>query len=115
MRNLIDGNPELVFAAGGVASSFMMAILRSMKYTRKKFILRLVEAVMCSMLSSAISIGIVQYFQVSFIWSIPIGTLVGFVGTDVIHSAIVGWIEYRAMKMREKLKQMGEQFDDLSR
>lgn len=101
MKNTLTGNPEIVFALGGAVSSFIMAFLRSIKMTRKRFVLRMVEAFMCSMLSSAISIGIVQYFHVSYIWSIPIGTLVGFIGTDVIHSAIVGWIAYNELKLKK--------------
>lgn len=57
---------------------------------------------MCSMLSSAITIGLVQYFKISYAWSVPIGTFTGFIGVDVIHSAIVGWLTYHALKLKEQ-------------
>lgn len=67
---------------------------------------------MCSMLSSAITLGVVQYADVSLVWSVPIGTLTGFIGTDVIHSAIVGWIEYRALQLRAKAHELETQLID---
>lgn len=106
MRNLVDGNPELAYFAIGGVSAFVMAIFRTQKWTRKRFAMRLVEGVMCSMLSSAISIGIVQYFDVSFIWSIPIGTFMGFIGTDLIHMVIVGLITYNAMKLKQTSEEL---------
>lgn len=112
MKELIHGNPEIGYLAAGGASAFVMAILRTQRWTRKRFALRLVEAFMCSMLSTAVSIGLVQYADVSFLWSIPIGTLTGFIGTDVIHSAIVGWIEYNTLKLKHGHEDSTDPHDD---
>lgn len=102
MKELIHGNPEIGYLAAGGGCAFVMAILRTQKWTRKRFALRLVEGAMCSMLSTAISIALVQYADASFQWSIPLGVFTGFCGTDVVHSAIVGWVEYNALKLSGK-------------
>lgn len=103
MKSFFEENSEVVYLGAGSFFAFCMALLRSAKYTKKHFITRLTEALMCSMLASALVIGLVEYFHVSFIWAIPVGTFIGFVGTDFIHAVIVGLVEYHALKNQGKL------------
>ena len=82
-----EQGPELYYLLGGALSAFVMAVMRSFQYTRKQFALRLVEAFMCSMLTASV------VWNLSYVWAIPAGTVIGFLGTDMIHGIIVSMLE----------------------
>ena len=103
MKNFFVENPEISFLGLGALCSSIMAFLRSIHYTRKRFALRLAESATCAMLTSATDIAVHEYFNASFIWSIPIGSMIGFLGSDFIHAVIVGLIEWQKVKIKEKL------------
>lgn len=90
--------PEVVYLTGGAVAAFFMAFLRSLRYTRKQLAVRIVESFMCAMLTASFAVGLHAYWHISFVWSIPIGTMVGFLGTDFIRTIVIGVIEYRTMK-----------------
>lgn len=100
LKNILSGDPELGYLAVGGGLAFVMAFLRSLKFSRKSIALRLVEACMCSMLGTAITIGVVKYGNLDWEWAIPISIFIGFIGTDAIHVAIVGWLEYSAERLK---------------
>ena len=84
-----EQGPELYYLLGGALSAFVMAVMRSFQYTRKQFALRLVEAFMCSMLTASFAASLHVVWTLSYVWSIPAGTVIGFLGTDKIHGIIV--------------------------
>ncbi len=91
-------DPELFYLAGGAAAAFVMAVLRSFQYTRKQFVLRLVEAFMCSMLTASFAVSLHAFWDLSFVTAIPLGTVIGFLGTDLIHGIIVSLLEFYTSK-----------------
>lgn len=88
-----EQGPELYYLLGGALSAFVMAVMRSFQYTRKQFALRLVEAFMCSMLTASFAVSLHVVWNLSYVWAIPAGTVIGFLGTDMIHGIIVGLLE----------------------
>lgn len=88
-----EQGPELYYLLGGALSAFVMAVMRSFQYTRKQFALRLVEAFMCSMLTASFAVSLHVVWNLSYVWAIPAGTVIGFLGTDMIHGIIVGMLE----------------------
>lgn len=88
-----EQGPELYYLLGGALSAFVMAVMRSFQYTRKQFALRLVEAFMCSMLTASFAVSLHVVWTLSYVWAIPAGTVIGFLGTDMIHGIIVGLLE----------------------
>lgn len=94
---ILEEHPEIFYLSGSGLSGFVMALLRTGGFTRKNLRMRLAEAFMCSMLSSAITMGAHTY-GLSYEWAIPIGTFVGFVGTDIIRALLVGAAEWLKLK-----------------
>lgn len=94
---ILEEHPELFYLSGSGLSGFVMALLRSGGFTRKNLRMRLAEACMCSMLSSAITMGAHAY-GFSYEWAIPIGTFTGFIGTDIIRAFLAGIIEWLKLK-----------------
>lgn len=92
MRQFLAKSPELIYLTAGGIMAFVMSLLQSGGFTRKNLAVRLSEAVMCSMLSSSITIGSNVWFGWSYELSTPIGAFVGFVGTDFIRALIKGFI-----------------------
>ena len=88
-----EQGPELYYLLGGALSAFVMAVMRSFQYTRKQFALRLVEAFMCSMLTASFAVSLHVVWNLSYVWAIPAGTVIGFLGTDMIHGIIVSMLE----------------------
>lgn len=93
-----EQGPELYYLLGGALSAFVMAVMRSFQYTRKQFALRLVEAFMCSMLTASFAVSLHVVWNLSYVWAIPAGTVIGFLGTDMIHGIIVSMLEAYANK-----------------
>ena len=85
----IFNTPELFYLSTGVLSSFLMAIMRSKK---NRFISKLAEGLTCSMLSSALIVISEYYLKLPFELSLPIGTFVGFLGSDYIAQTLKGVI-----------------------
>lgn len=98
MKFNFEEAPELYYLTGGAFMAFVMAVLRANRYSRKRLAVRLAEGVMCSMLTTAITIAVNSYFELPYIWSIPIGTLIGFLGTDFIHFIIVGILDFHVSR-----------------
>lgn len=94
----LEQGPELYYLLGGALAAFVMAVMRSFQYTRKQFALRLVEAFMCSMLTASFAVSLHAFWDLSFVWAIPAGTVIGFLGTDLIHGLIVSMLEFYATK-----------------
>lgn len=90
--------PELYYLLGGALAAFLMAVMRSFQYTRKQFALRLVEAFMCSMLTASFAVSLNAFWELSYVWAIPAGTVIGFLGTDLIHGVIVSVLEAYATR-----------------
>lgn len=44
---------------------------------------------MCSMLTVSFAASLHVVWTLSYVWSIPAGTVIGFLGTDKIHGIIV--------------------------
>lgn len=95
---IFEQDPELFYLVGGATAAFVMAVLRSFQYTRKQFVLRLTEAFMCSMLTASFAVSLHAFWSLSFVMAIPLGTVIGFLGTDLIHGIIVGLLEFYASK-----------------
>lgn len=104
MKTYFEENSEVVYLGAGSLFAFLMAFLRSAKYTKKHFRTRATEGVMCAMLGSAITMGITEYWNLSNFWAMPIGIFIGFLGTDFIHAVIIGLVEYYSLKVKEKNK-----------
>lgn len=95
-------NPELYYTTAGGVMAFVMALLRSGGFTKKRLAVRLTDACMCSMLSSAITLFCVEYWGLSYVYGVPIGTFVGFVGTDFISTLIKGWVAAKTNNLPPK-------------
>lgn len=93
-----EQGPELYYLLGGALAAFLMAVMRSFQYTRKQFVLRLVEAFMCSMLTASFAVSLNAFWALSYVWAIPAGTVIGFLGTDLIHGLIVSLLEAYATR-----------------
>ena len=91
----IFNTPELFYLSTGVLSSFLMAIMRSKK---NRFISKLAEGLTCSMLSSALIVISEYYLKLPFELSLPIGTFVGFLGSDYISQTLKGVISKKVEK-----------------
>lgn len=91
----IFNTPELFYLSTGVLSSFLMAIMRSKK---NRFISKLAEGLTCSMLSSALIVISEYYLKLPFELSLPIGTFVGFLGSDYISQTLKGVISKKVKK-----------------
>lgn len=66
--------------------------------------MRLSEAFMCSMLSSALTIMALHHFDVTEYIALPISVFCGFLGTDFIKSLLLGVIEYKSIKIKRDSK-----------
>ncbi len=87
----------LYFIGSGVAA-FLMALFRTVKFADKEqrqFMQMLAEGFMCAMMSSGIAVLLKSYFNAPFSWAIPIGVIVGFIGTNFIHVIIKSLIEFQ--------------------
>lgn len=95
----IEHSPEIFFLLGGSCAAFVMALMRSLRYTRKQLSMRVVEALMCSMLTTAFAMGLKSFWGVSYEWAIPMGTMIGFLGTDFIRAIVAGLLEFYTTKL----------------
>lgn len=102
MKNFFEHNSIFTYIIGGSVAAFIMAMLRSGGFTRKNLRIRLSEAFMCSMLSSALTIIALHHFDVTEYVALPISIFCGFLGTDFIKSILVGWIEYKNIKISKR-------------
>lgn len=89
---------EVVYFIGSGLAAFLMALLRTAKFAdreQRHFVQMLVEGGMCAMISGSM-VGLIKtYFSASYSWAIPIGVIVGFVGTNFIHVLIKTLIEFQ--------------------
>lgn len=109
MRQFLAKSPELFYLGLGSIMAFVMAMLRSGGFTRRDILVRLSEACMCAMMSSAISIGANVWLDWSYELSTPIGTFIGFIGTDFLRTLIKGFVLSKADL--EKLKEFEKSED----
>ena len=87
--------PEVIYLMIGAACSFVMAYLRS---TKRKFMVKICEALTCSMLSSALILISEYYFHWPLELGVAIGTFVGFLGSDYISAKIKQLINVKVDK-----------------
>lgn len=87
---------EVVYFVGSGVAAFFMALFRTVRFSdrgQQQFWMRLNEGFMCAMISSGLAVLMRTYFDTPFSWAIPIGVVVGFVGTNFIHVLIKTLIE----------------------
>lgn len=87
---------EVIYFVGSGVAAFFMALFRTVRFSDKgqqQFWMRLNEGFMCAMISSGLAVLMRTYFDTPFSWAIPIGVVVGFVGTNFIHVLIKSLIE----------------------
>lgn len=84
-----------VFLVGGAVFSFVTAVLRSVGHTRKHFIVRLSESLICSCVSTGIAICLVSLLGLPDIVAIPVGVFVGFFGTDLVRAFVVAFLNHQ--------------------
>lgn len=102
MKNFLENNSFFAYILGGSVAAFIMAMLRSGGFSKKNLRMRLSEAFMCSMLSSALTIMALHHFDVTEYIALPISVFCGFLGTDFIKSLLVGWIEYKNIRIKKE-------------
>lgn len=85
--------PEIFYLLGGVVSAFFMAIASSFCYTKKSFATRIAAAFMCAMLTCSVAISLHAFWELSYIWTVIIGTVTGFLGTDFIRGVITAVVK----------------------
>ena len=95
MKQFANG-PEVFYLGIGSLIAFFMALLRTGGLTRRNLAVRTSEALMCSMLSSSITIGSNVWLGWSYELSTPIGAFVGFVGTEFLRSLLKGFLISKA-------------------
>ena len=87
---------EVFYFVGSGVAAFFMALFRTVRFSdrgQQQFWMRLNEGFMCAMISSGLAVLMRTYFDTPFSWAIPIGVVVGFVGTNFIHVLIKSLIE----------------------
>lgn len=87
---------EVIYFVGSGVAAFFMALFRTVRFSdrgQQQFWMRLNECFMCAMISSGLAVLMRTYFDTPFSWAIPIGVVVGFVGTNFIHVLIKSLIE----------------------
>lgn len=87
---------EVIYFVGSGVAAFFMALFRTVRFSdrgQRQFWMRLNEGFMCAMISSGLAVLMRTYFDTPFSWAIPIGVVVGFVGTNFIHVLIKSLIE----------------------
>lgn len=87
---------EVIYFVGSGVAAFFMALFRTVRFSdrgQQQFWMRLNEGFMCAMISSGLAVLMRTYFDTPFSWAIPIGVVVGFVGTNFIHVLIKSLIE----------------------
>lgn len=87
---------EVIYFVGSGVAAFFMALFRTVRFSdrgQQQFWMRLNEGFMCAMISSGLAVLMRTYFDTPFSWAIPIGVVVGFVGTNFIHILIKSLIE----------------------
>lgn len=87
---------EVIYFVGSGVAAFFMALFRTVRFSdrnQRHFWMRLNEGFMCAMISSGLAVLMRTYFDTPFSWAIPIGVVVGFVGTNFIHVLIKSLIE----------------------
>ena len=87
---------EVIYFVGSGVAAFLMALFRTVRFSdrgQQQFWMRLNEGFMCAMISSGLAVLMRTYFDTPFSWAIPIGVVVGFVGTNFIHVLIKSLIE----------------------
>lgn len=88
MLDWIKEHIPFVYMGIGCVCGWCMAMLRSGGFTTRDFRSRVADATMCSMLTSALCYISTVYFHLDDRLAIPIGTFVGFLGTDFIRIVI---------------------------
>ena len=73
--------------------AFLMAFLRTGGFTTRNLSARLTEMCMCSMISGTSGVFLLRYFSVPVEILLPIGTAIGYLGTDFYKSLIKSIIE----------------------
>lgn len=89
---------EVFYFIGSGVAAFLMALSRTTRFADKehrRWAIKFNEALMCAMISSGIAVVIKTYFNAPFSWAIPIGVIVGFIGTNFIHVLIKSLIEFQ--------------------
>lgn len=114
MTEFFEQNPELFFLLGGCIAAFFMAFLRGLNYTRKDPLMMVTEALMCTMITASISVGANSAWQISYIWTIPVGVMVGFIGTSFIHAIVKKFLLFHTHRLTgmtpEELEQERRKF-----
>ena len=101
MRSYFKDYREIYYLTVGGFMAFFMALMRTGGFTRRHLTMRCSEAIMCSMLASAITISSNVWFAWPYELGTPIGAFVGFIGTDFIRIIIKGYVRSRTVKTKE--------------
>lgn len=96
MSDWLKDHAGLCYMALGCVCGWVMAMLRSGGFTTKDLRSRITDACMCSMLTSALWLVGTYYFHIADELAIPIGTFIGFLGTDFVRLLIKGYIKTKS-------------------
>lgn len=88
-------NPEYGYLTIGTIAAFVMALLRCLRFDRRDLSMVITESIMCAMIAGSIVMGVRAVWSIAFIWAVPIGVAVGFIGTNFIHLIIKQLIEFQ--------------------
>lgn len=59
---------------------------------------------MCSMLASSLTMLAHLHLEMGIEYAMPVGTLVGYLGSDFISAVLIGWIKYRRLGFPDDLE-----------
>ena len=91
--------------------AFIMNLLRTgYAKHRASFGMRLCEAMMCSMLASAITMLAHLHLGLGYEYAMPVGVFTGYLGSDFISATLIGWIKYRKLGMPEDRRRYEDPF-----
>ena len=93
--NVLFENPETGYLIVGTIAAFIMALLRCLRFDRRDLLMVVTESIMCAMLAGSIVMGVRAMWSIAFVWAVPIGVAVGFIGTNFIHLVIKHLIEFQ--------------------
>lgn len=93
--NTLFENPETGYLIVGTIAAFIMALLRCLRFDRRDLIMVVTESIMCAMIAGSIVMGVRAMWSIAFVWAVPIGVAVGFIGTNFIHLVIKQLIEFQ--------------------
>lgn len=97
-------NPDAAFFIAGVLCSFLSYMLHSKGKTRRNLSYRLSEGLTCALLTSGVIPAVKYFFGLPANLSVFFGVIIGILGVDTIHLAVISIVDYKKRQLQDRLK-----------